>query len=168
MATETHDPILPQTETGTTMAGVVREAWLATAELDEVVDSDTRQSAFVLVLEAMLRDGELGTPVASVVEADTSDDSYEIVEQDDLYPTPDLRTDAISFYLGIRAEQVPLLCTVEQAEPIIQVNPDRLLTDRPTPIRRHRRAAAGCSDCRRIGHGDRRCSTRGRTALPSR
>lgn len=135
MATETHDPMLPQTETGTTMAGVVREAWLATAELDEVVDSDTRQSAFVLVLEAMLRDGELGTPVASVVEADTSDDSYEIVEQDDLYPTPDLRTDAISFYLGIRAEQVPLLCTVEQAEPIIQVNPDRLLTDRPTPIR---------------------------------
>ena len=88
MATETHDPMLPQTETGTTMAGVVREAWLATAELDEVVDSDTRQSAFVLVLEAMLRDGELGTPVASVVEADTSDASYEIVEQDDLVSHP--------------------------------------------------------------------------------
>ena len=135
MSTETYETGLPQTVAGATMAGVVREAWLATAELDEVVDSDVRQSAFVLVLEAMLRDGEVETPAEAVDLPDEFDASYDLVEQDDLYPTPALRTDAISSYLGIKAEQVPLLCAVEQVDPILRGNLERLLTEKHVAIR---------------------------------
>ena len=135
MSTETYETGLPQTVAGATMAGVVREAWLATAELDEVVDSDVRQSAFVLVLEAMLRDGEVETPAEAVDLPDEFDASYDLVEQDDLYPTPELRTDAISSYLGIKAEQVPLLCAVEQADPTLRANVKRLLTEKHVSIR---------------------------------
>ena len=135
MSTETYETGLPQTVAGATMAGVVREAWLATAELDEVVDSDVRQSAFVLVLEAMLRDGEVETPAEAVDLPDEFDASYDLVEQDDLYPTPELRIDAISSYLGIKAEQVPLLCAVEQADPTLRANLKRLLTEKHVSIR---------------------------------
>ena len=135
MSTETYETGLPQTVAGATMAGVVREAWLATAELDEVVDSDVRQSAFVLVLEAMLRDGEVETPAEAVDLPDEFDASYDLVEQDDLYPTPELRTDAISSYLGIKAEQVPLLCAVEQADLTLRANVKRLLTEKHVSIR---------------------------------
>ena len=135
MSTETHETGLPQTVAGATMAGVVREAWLATAELDEVVDSDVRQSAFVLVLEAMLRDGEVETPAEAVDLPDEFDASYDLVEQDDLYPTPELRIDAISSYLAIKAEQVPLLCAVEQADPTLRANLKRLLTEKHVSIR---------------------------------
>ena len=135
MSTETYETGLPQTVAGATMAGVVREAWLATAELDEVVDSDVRQSAFVLVLEAMLRDGVVETPAEAVDLPDEFDASYDLVEQDDLYPTPELRTDAISSYLGIKAEQVPLLCAVEQADPTLRANVKRLLTEKHVSIR---------------------------------
>ncbi len=102
---ETREQMQPQTEAGTAMARLVREAWLATAEIDGVVDGETRQSAFLLVLEAMLRNGESAEPASQTESADPFDASFQPIEQDDLYPTPELRTDAISAYLRIESGQ---------------------------------------------------------------
>ena len=120
MATETHDPALPQSAAGIDMASVVREAWLATATLDEVADPQTRQSAFMLVLEAMLRSRSEASVEAAVprngAEADSPAD-----KGDDLYSTPELRGDAISSYLQIAREHVEVLFAIEELEPTLQL-----------------------------------------------
>ena len=125
MATKTHDPALPQSAAGIDMASVVREAWLATATLDEVADTETRRSAFMLVLEAMLRNK--GEALAETVipkngaEADSPGDVG-----DNLYSTPELRMDAISSYLEIAGEQVEILFDVNEPTPSVQVHPSQL------------------------------------------
>lgn len=125
----------PISEAGNQMAQVIEEAWRATASLDEVVDGETRQSAFVLVLEAMLRNAASAEPKVDANLADSFDDSYQVVEQDDLYPTPGLRAEAISAYLDIQPEQVPLLCSVEQAAPDLRLRPTRLAPTNPAAAR---------------------------------
>ena len=117
------------------MASVIREAWLATAELDGVADASTRQSAFVLILESMLHTGESSAPSADARDNDPFDASFQPVEQDDLYPTPELRTDAISAYLGIEVDQVPQLYSVAQADPVLRVNADRLAPEQALAMR---------------------------------
>ena len=125
MATESHDPALPPPTASVNMASVVREAWLATATLDEVADAPTRQSAFLLVLEAMLRSAggrstESPVPVNGA-EADSADNG-----RDDLYSTPELRMDEISLYLKIAGEQVQNLFDVKKPTPSVQVHPSQL------------------------------------------
>lgn len=120
MTTEAHEPLVPQTKAGSNMASVVREAWLATATLDEVADAHTRQSAFMLVLEAMLRNrGEASTEAViprNGAEADSASDVG-----DNLYSTPELRGDAISSYLQIAREHVESLFAIGEPEPTLQL-----------------------------------------------
>lgn len=126
MATEIHEPSIPKTEAGASMAGMVREAWLATSELDAEVERSTRESAFMLVLEAMLKDhiSEVAPTESLTSGAEAGDGNGQ--PADDLYSTPELRTDAISSYLEIGEEQVEILFDVGGSEPTIHVGPVEL------------------------------------------
>ena len=128
MATETHGSLQPATVAGIDMASVVREAWLATAQLSEDVTPETRESAFQLVLEAMLRDpAALGNGAnGNDSQESTEDESDSGIEE--LYATPELRGDAISYYLNISRDCVEQLYSLGE-EPALSVNRARLSKD---------------------------------------
>ena len=98
------------------LATIVKDAWQATAYLADEVQQDTREAAFRLVLEAMLREPGLSTNGKS---SQTSSDANSKVDLDELYPTPELRGDAISYYLDIDRDSVEQLYTLDE-EPELQ------------------------------------------------
>ena len=124
MITEAREPLVPQTQAGSDMASLVREAWLATATLDGVADAHTRQSAFVLVLEAMLRRSSNGPTQAATPTNGVSGSPTD--GGDDLYSTADLRGDAISSYLEVPRDQVERLFAIEEPEPTLQLPVQKL------------------------------------------
>ena len=126
MTTESTVAIGPQTGAGQWMAGVVKEAWLATSEIDDDVAQETREMAFKLVLEAMLRNGD-STPL-SVENPDDGSSTSQLqnTTEDDLYSTPALRMDAISSYLEIEDAEVDLLFATEGPEPTLHISPAKL------------------------------------------
>ena len=98
------------------LATIVKDAWQATAYLADEVQQDTREAAFRLVLEAMLREPVRSTNGKS---SQTSSDANSRVDLDELYPTPELRGDAISYYLDIDRDSVEQLYTLDE-EPELQ------------------------------------------------
>jgi hypothetical protein len=105
------------TSAGETMAGVVHEAWLATAELDEVADAETRKSAFMLVLEAMLSDADSDSSEAIALHEDL--DRYEVrqPEEDDLFTSPQLRCGEIAHYLRIPSKDAETMFDASRRAP---------------------------------------------------
>ncbi len=126
MTTESQITIEPRTDAGLQMAGVVKEAWLATSQLGDDVAPETREVAFKLVLEAMLRNGGSTPPGAEAPDDGSSDSHFDNTAEDDLYSTPELRMDAVSAYLEIEGEEVEILFAVEDAVPRLQVSPTKL------------------------------------------
>lgn len=135
MGTETQKQILPQTKAGADMSAVVREAWLATSQLGEDVAPGTREIAFKLVLEAMLRSD--GSAPSGVENSDngSSDAPSDDSADNDLYSTPELRMDAISSYLEIAGDEVEILFAIDVAEPKLQVHPTKLARTRSKATR---------------------------------
>ncbi len=123
------DPLVsvePQTDAGLKMAGLVKEAWLAASQLGDEVAAETRDAAFKLVLEALLRNGGSAPSFAETTEG-TSSETQSVEEvNEDLYSTPELRMDAISAYLEIEGEEVELLFETELAEPRLHISGTKL------------------------------------------
>ena len=126
MVSEAQTADAPLTNAGLKMAGLVREAWLAASQLGDEVAPETRETAFRLVLEAMLRNGD-------AVRSDGTEESESSLaaephgsQADDIYSPPELRMDAISSYLEIEGEQAEMLFGLEDAEPEVQVRPNLL------------------------------------------
>ncbi|MCY4617184.1 MAG: hypothetical protein OXD50_01330 [Chloroflexi bacterium] len=126
MTTIVREPVIPKTKVGASMADVVREAWLATAELDEVADAPTRRSAFMLVLEAMLRDETISAPEREESQIGSDDNANGEGSSDDLYSTPELRGDAISSYLQVPRDEVEILFRLDETEPALQLSAQKL------------------------------------------
>ena len=135
MATQTEITVEPQTDAGTKMAGLVREAWLATSQLGDEVAPETRETAFKLVLEALLRNGDSQPTSPETGQIASSNGRSEQAVGDDLYSTPELRMDAISSYLEITGEQVEILFNVSESTPQIQIGPGRLSNAKGTATR---------------------------------
>ena len=121
MGTETQGSSQPATVAGIDMSRVVREAWLATAQLSEDVTPETRESAFQLVLEAMLRDPSALGNGANVSDSQDSTEDEPVSRQEDFYSTPELRGDAISYYLDLDRDLVEQLYSLE-VEPTFHYN----------------------------------------------
>ena len=58
MASEQSEPLVSQVAGRSPMSKLVAEAWDATNVVAEQVDPATREAAFKLILEALLRNGE--------------------------------------------------------------------------------------------------------------
>ena len=135
MASETHQVTLPQSKAGSSMAAIVKEAWLATSQLGEKVAPETREVAFKLVLEAMLSsEGSVPTGIEASVD-DSSGLASDDPGENDLYSTPELRMDAISSYLEIAGDEVEILFGIDAAEPKLQVHPTKLARTRSKATR---------------------------------
>ncbi len=133
--TETQETMLPQTEVGASMAGVVREAWLATSELSDEVAQETREIAFKLVLEAMLRNPGTASAAAESTNSEGASAPNGASTHDDIYATPELRMDAISSYLEIRADEIEILFGLGSTEPTLQIDPAQLAHPKGTATR---------------------------------
>jgi hypothetical protein len=108
------------------MASLVREAWRAASQLGEEVAPETRETAFKLILEALLQNGG---PQLSSHEAERAPELASDVKQsldEDIYSTPELRMDAISSYLEIPGDQVEILFGLAESTPEVQVRPSLL------------------------------------------
>ena len=126
MVSQTSERTRPTTPAGAAMAGLVREAWLATAELDEVADAQTRKSAFMLVLEAILAGEQFDSVEVDALLEDL--DEFEVREPEDydLFSTPQLRCGEIAHYLRVPSEGVETMYDVNPREPELIVSPDLL------------------------------------------
>ena len=113
------------------MANLVRDAWLATAQLGESATAETREAAFTLVLESLLKAND----VAYSVKADTGVAQAEPPDDSNPYATPELRMDAISQYLEIEGDDVEVLFSFAETEPTLQVQPQRLSSQKQTATR---------------------------------
>jgi len=100
----------------------VKEAWAAAAQLPEEVSQATREAAFKLVLEAMLRNGQDGTthPGAAAQGAGPVD-AFEAA-----FATVDQRAYAIADYLNVGYEDALALYSLDEVDPVLQVSKSRL------------------------------------------
>ena len=133
---------------GNGMRALVSEAWAATDVVADKVGPSTREAAFKLVLEAMLRDGDGGSPPlfgeVEVAGAGVDDLEAEPIEVDDVdvqerepepdsidvsLATPEQRAWAIADYLKIGVEQTLCLYDVTSSAPVLYAPADRLSTD---------------------------------------
>ena len=140
MVTKMQESIAPTTEAGESMAAIVREAWAATELLGTLTEQPTRESAFMLVLEAMLRGGSdeggsVGASANGSQIAPAESQPPGVAEEDDLYSTPDLRIDGISNYLEIERESVDVLFDVGAREPSLQLQRHQLSNRAKTATR---------------------------------
>ena len=126
MASQTSERTQPTTPAGAAMAGLVREAWLATAELDEVADAQTRKSAFILVLESMLAGEKFDSVEVDALLEDLDDYEVREPEDDDLFSTPQLRCGEIAHYLRVPSGCAEAMYDMIPREPELIVSPDLL------------------------------------------
>lgn len=134
MVTESTARPQAQAGAGIDMAATVREAWAATTALVDEVDRETRQSAFMLVLESMLRhDGQ--DPLGNgSLEPRAVSAQWGVDDEEDLYTTPELRQYGLSDYLRINSEDVASLYSVRARAPMVQVDPLALSVSAGTVI----------------------------------
>lgn len=139
---------------GNGMRALVSEAWAATDVVADKVGPSTREAAFKLVLEAMLRDGDGGSPPlfgeVEVAGAGVDDLEAEPIDIDDVdvqerepepdsidvsLATPEQRAWAIADYLKIGVEQTLCLYDVTCPAPAFHAPAGRLSTDRKKATR---------------------------------
>lgn len=104
-----------QTAVGNGMRAVVSEAWAATDVVADKVGPSTREAAFKLVLEAMLRDEPASPIEPPVVSNGAADEPI-----DGTYATPQQRAEAIGSYLGLPPAEVRELYDVSHSAPRLQ------------------------------------------------
>ena len=144
----------PQTTPGPAegLRALVAEAWAVTEVVADQVDPSTREAAFKLVLEAMLRDGGPTSPFGEVEVAGAGVDDLETepIEVDDVdvqerepepdsidvsLATPEQRAWAIADYLKIDVEQTLSLYDVTCSVPVLHAPGGRLAAERTKATR---------------------------------
>lgn len=113
---------------------IVADAWDATTPVAEHVDSETRQTAFTLLLEAMLHDGQGARPTAErtmVAEPRPAADA----PIDRAFATEVQRTDALATALGLEYGEVQSLFDLGAPEPVLRLNPTKLAPDSAGALR---------------------------------
>ena len=139
--TTVSDPLpTPHSSEAERLRRIVADAWSATDPVADQVDSETRQTAFKLLLEAMLQNGQ---SILSTVEPTEPDDSPppppppQITEApiDRAFATEVQRIDAVSMSLGIEYEDVQSLYDLSRLEPALRLNPAKLATEREAALR---------------------------------
>lgn len=116
MTTQTAE--LPPTASTQTLRALISEAWAVTDVVADQVEPATREAAFKLVLEAMLRNG--ASPPAEIAASLNGAPDEPI---DPTYATPSQRTEAISSYLELSAADVDALYDVANAAPRLKDHP---------------------------------------------
>ena len=120
-----------QPTTQQNLRALISEAWNATDVVADQVQPATREAAFKLVLEAMLRNGS--TPPAEII-ASLNGAADEPI--DPTYATPSQRIEAIASYLELSLANVEDLYDVANAAPRLRKHP-RLESGTDQQIRRH-------------------------------
>ena len=121
MASEQSEPLASQLAGRSPMSKLVAEAWDATNVVAEQVDPATREAAFRLILEALLRNGEPSAPPASTHESAGTTSAQNDDVLDTGYATSDQRAYAIADYLNISYDDALDLYDVDSAEPVLHV-----------------------------------------------
>ena len=106
------------------LRALISEAWAATDVVADQVQPATREAAFKLVLEAMLRNGST-PPAESEIElnlndADEQDSEPEPGSIDISLATPEQRAWAIADYLRIDVDQALCLYSVDDRDPLLR------------------------------------------------
>ena len=135
MASEQSEPLASQLAGRSPMSKLVAEAWDATNVVAEQVDPATREAAFRLILEALLRNGEPSAPPASTHESAGTTSAQNDDVLDTGYATSDQRAYAIADYLNISYDDALDLYDVDSAEPVLHVHPSRLADGRAAATR---------------------------------
>ena len=146
MTTQGAERRAPDTASGNGMRAMISEAWAATDVVADKVGPSTREAAFRLVLEAMLRDGG-STPSAPVALSNGAADE----PIDGTYATPLQRAEAIGSYLDLPLSAVGELYDVSASAPQLQNSPG-LMTGTDEQIRR-RVALLVCAGRTAVGLG---------------
>ena len=112
-----------QPTTQQNLRALISEAWAATDVVADQVQPATREAAFKLVLEAMLRNGS--TPPAEI-ELNLNDDDEQDSEPepgaiDVSLATPEQRAWAIADYLRISVDQALCLYSVDEPDPLLRL-----------------------------------------------
>ena len=135
MASEQSEPLVSQVAGRSPMSKLVAEAWDATNVVAEQVDQATREAAFRLILEALLRNGEPSAPPASTHESAGTTSAQNDDALDTGYATSDQRAYAIADYLNISYDDALDLYDVDSAEPVLHVRSSRLSDGRAAATR---------------------------------
>ena len=136
---------------GNGLRSLVREAWAVTDVVADQVEPSTREAAFKLVLEAMLRDGTPPvTTEVDVVDIDVHELEPEPIEIDDVdireresapdsidvsLATPEQRAWAIADYLRLGVEQTLCLYDVTSSAPEVRAPAVKLSADHKEAVR---------------------------------
>lgn len=113
---------------------IVADAWDATTPVAEHVDSETRQTAFTLLLEAMLHDGQGARPTAErTMAADPPPAAAAPIDR--AFVTEVQRTDALATALGLEYGDVQSLFDLGAPEPVLRVDPTKLAPDGSDALR---------------------------------
>lgn len=115
---------------------LLADAWDVADSLPEHVSAETREAAFRMAFEAMLRNGRNGTAVAEPEEQASSPTLSEGDPIDDLFATEVQRTDAVASYLGISLDEARDLYNLEGPEPHLIVRRNQLSQDSATDAMR--------------------------------
>ena len=118
---------------------IVADAWDATSPVADQVDLETRQSAFRLLLEAMLQNGYEPAPEEppAVDEPPPTDQWSETDDWsiDRAFATEVQRTDAVAMSLGLEYDEAQSLYDLSGPEPRLRVDPAKLAADRQSALR---------------------------------
>lgn len=113
---------------------IVADAWDATTPVADHVDSETRQTAFTLLLEAMLHDGQGASPTAK--QTTVADPPLVAATPiDRAFVTEVQRTDALATALGLEYGDAQSLFDLGAPEPVLRVNPTKLAPDSADALR---------------------------------
>ena len=121
------------------LRALISEAWNATDVVADQVQPATREAAFKLVLEAMLRNGST-PPAESEIElnlndADEQDSEPEPDSIDISLATPEQRAWAIADYLRISVDQALCLYSVDEPDPLLRLPVASLPDDCQSAVR---------------------------------
>ena len=121
------------------LRALISEAWAATDVVADQVQPATREAAFTLVLEAMLRNGS-APPAESEIElnlndADEQDSEPEPDSIDISLATPEQRAWAIADYLRISVDQALCLYSVDEPDPLLRLPVASLPDDCQSAVR---------------------------------
>ncbi len=135
MVAEQRASLVSQVAGHSPMSKLVAEAWDATNVVAEQVDQATREAAFRLILEALLRNGQPSLPPGSTHESAGTTSAQNDVALDAGYATSDQRAYAIADYLNISYDDALDLYDVDSAEPVLHVHPSKLADGRAAATR---------------------------------
>ena len=118
---------------------IVADAWDATSPVADQVDLETRQSAFRLLLEAMLQNGYEPAPEEPPA-VDETPPTDQWPETDDwsidrAFATEVQRTDAVAMSLGLEYDEAQSLYDLSGPDPRLRVDPAKLAADRQSALR---------------------------------